>query len=97
MTKNLNIAAYLVIGMMTISTVLAPPATLARTINPIQPQAKIAVDAVSQYQQGLIAASAGDMTIALDRFDRAIASGLSRVRDRLSQPIRVGPSRGSRR
>jgi tetratricopeptide (TPR) repeat protein len=73
MTKNLNIAAYLVIGMMTISTALAPQVTLARTTNISQSQAKISVDAVSQYHQGLTAASAGDMTIALGRFDRAIA------------------------
>jgi tetratricopeptide (TPR) repeat protein len=75
MNRNLNVAAWLVVGTMVISTVLAPSGAVAAQIDPAQSQAKInlnAVDAVGQYQQGLKAAATGDMASALDRFDRAI-------------------------
>jgi tetratricopeptide (TPR) repeat protein len=73
MTRNLNIAAWLVVGMMAIS--VAPTTTLALTLEPAQNQAKLnlkPVDAIGQYQQGLTAASAGDLANAIGRFDRAI-------------------------
>jgi tetratricopeptide (TPR) repeat protein len=76
MNRNLNVAAWLVVGTMAISTVLAPDRAIAAQIDPAQSQAKInlnTVDAVGHYQQGLSAASTGDMISAIGRFDRAIA------------------------
>jgi tetratricopeptide (TPR) repeat protein len=76
MTRNLNVAAWLVFGTLAISSVLAPHTALASQIDPAQSQAKInlnTVDAVGHYQQGLSAASAGDLINAIGRFDRAIA------------------------
>lgn len=76
MTQNLNVAAWLVVSAMTISTILVPHAASASGIDATQSQAKVnlnSIDAVGHYQQGLRAASIGDMTIAITRFDRAIA------------------------
>ena len=76
MTRNLNVAAWLVFGTMAISAVLLPQPALAAQIDPAQSQSKVnlnAVDAVGHYQQGLMAASAGDLLSAIGRFDRAIA------------------------
>ncbi len=75
MTRNLNVAAWFVVGTIAISTVFAPQAVLAANLDSAQSQAKInlnSIDAVGHYQQGLFAASSGDMAIALNRFDRAI-------------------------
>jgi tetratricopeptide (TPR) repeat protein len=73
MTNKMNVAACLVVGMMTISTVVAPSASQARTIEMSQAQAKISTEAVGHFQAGLMAASTGDLANALGKFDRAIA------------------------
>jgi tetratricopeptide (TPR) repeat protein len=75
MIQNLKIAAWLVIGTMTISSGISAPAAVAARLEPALSlsQANLnSVDAISQYQQGLKAASVGDMPNALDRFNRAI-------------------------
>ena len=51
MTNKMNVAACLVVGMMTISTVVAPSATHARTVQMSQTQAKISTEAVGQFQR----------------------------------------------
>jgi tetratricopeptide (TPR) repeat protein len=75
MKQNLKIATLLVVGTMTISTILAPQTAFAVQLNATQSQSRVNVnvDAISQYQQGLNAASTGDLANALDRFNRAIS------------------------
>jgi tetratricopeptide (TPR) repeat protein len=76
MTRNLNVAACLLVGAMAISAVFSPQVTLAAQPNATQSQAKTnlnSIDAIGHYQQGLKSASLGDMMSAIGKFDRAIA------------------------
>ncbi len=76
MTRNLNVAACLLVGAMAISTVFSPQATVAAQPDATQGPAKNnlnSIDAIGHYQQGLKSASVGDMMSAIGRFDRAIA------------------------
>ena len=75
MARNLNITAWLVVGTVAISTVLNPHLTLAYTIEPSPQQTAVGIkplDAINHYQQGLAAMSAGNLTEAMNNFDRAI-------------------------
>jgi tetratricopeptide (TPR) repeat protein len=76
MTRNLNVAACLLVGAMAISTVFLPQVTVAAQPDATQSPAKNnlnSIDAIGHYQQGLKSASLGDMISAIGRFDRAIA------------------------
>ncbi len=76
MTRNLNVAAWLLVGTMAISTVFLPQVTVAAQPDANQSPAKTnlnSIDAIGHYQQGLKSASSGDMMSAIGRFDRAIA------------------------
>lgn len=75
MARNLNITAWLLVGTMAISTVLNPHVTLAYTIEPGTNQTNVGIeslDAITQYQQGLAAMSAGNLTEAMNNFSRSI-------------------------
>ncbi len=76
MTLNLSVAAWLIVGTMTVPTVFLPQVTWADQPDATQSQAKInlnSIDAIGHYQQGLKYASLGEMQDAIGRFDRAIA------------------------
>jgi tetratricopeptide (TPR) repeat protein len=76
MALNLKVAGWLVFGTMAISTVFQPLASFAYVVDPVESQAAMdikPVDAARQYQQGLTAVAAGDLTQAMTSFDRAIA------------------------
>jgi tetratricopeptide (TPR) repeat protein len=76
MTQNLNVAAWLLVGTMAISTVFSSQVSLAAQPEATQNQAKTnlnSIDAIGHYQQGLKSASMGEMKDAIGRFDRAIA------------------------
>jgi tetratricopeptide (TPR) repeat protein len=76
MTRNLNVAACLLVGTMAISTVFSPQVTVAAQPDATQSPAKTnlnSIDAIGHYQQALKFASSGDMISAIGRFDRAIA------------------------
>lgn len=75
-TLNSSVAAWLLIGMSVIPTVLIPQAVVAAQPSATQSQAQTnlnSIDAASHYQQGLKSASVGEMQDAIGRFDRAIA------------------------
>jgi tetratricopeptide (TPR) repeat protein len=75
MACNLNITAWLLVGTMAISTVLNPQVTVAYTIEPGQNQTSVGIkplDAITHYQQGLAAMSAGNLTEAMNSFNRSI-------------------------
>lgn len=76
MSRNLNVAAWLLVGTVAISTVLSPQITLAAQPDATQSQSKTnlnSIDAIGHYQQGLKSASMGEMKDAIGKFDRAIA------------------------
>jgi tetratricopeptide (TPR) repeat protein len=76
MTRNLTVAAWLLVGTMAISTVFLPQVTVAAQPDATQNQAKTnlnSIDAIGHYQQGLKYASLGEMQDAIGKFDRAIA------------------------
>jgi tetratricopeptide (TPR) repeat protein len=76
MTQNLNVAAWLLVGTMAISTVFLPKVAVAAQPDATQSQAKTnlnSIDAIGHYQQALKFASSGDMMSAIGRLDQAIA------------------------
>jgi tetratricopeptide (TPR) repeat protein len=75
MTRNLKVAGWLIFGAMAISIGFEPRATFAYTIAVSESQATVQIESVAatrQYQEGLTAIAAGDLTQAIANFDRAI-------------------------
>jgi tetratricopeptide (TPR) repeat protein len=75
MARNLKVLGWLVCGTVAISSVFQPHATRAYTLDATESQAAVeikSVDATRQYQQGVSAAAAGNLTQAMASFDRAI-------------------------
>uniref|UniRef100_UPI00286DE4FD tetratricopeptide repeat protein n=1 Tax=Chamaesiphon sp. VAR_48_metabat_403 TaxID=2964700 RepID=UPI00286DE4FD len=75
MARNLNVAVWLLCGTMTLATICESRPTYAYTIDPIENQTAVQIDAVDagkQYQQGITAAAAGNFTQAISSFNRAI-------------------------
>jgi tetratricopeptide (TPR) repeat protein len=75
MARNYNVAGWLLLGTMTISTIFQPQASLAYAIDAAESHARVEVqptEAIDLYQQGLTAAAAGNLNLAIANFDRAI-------------------------
>jgi tetratricopeptide (TPR) repeat protein len=75
MAGNHNVAAWLLFGTISLSTIFPPQASLAFALDPTKNLARIEVqpaEAIDRYQQGLTAAAAGNFNLAITNFDRAI-------------------------